>query len=50
MLDGLDILELHEAGSRHRLYGLPGRIGDEVEVKPGHADLPAASGVIRIAV
>jgi hypothetical protein len=33
MLDRLRIVELHEAGARHRMHCLAGRIRDEVKVK-----------------
>ena len=50
MFDGLHILELYETGSGNRVNGLSGRIGNEVEVKPGHADRPAADRTINAAM
>ena len=44
MLDRLRLVELHEAGARHRMHGVAGRIGDEMQMKPGQrhrALLPA---------
>src|SRR6201999_1295901 len=36
MLDRLCALELHQTGARHRMDGVAGRIGDEVEMKASH--------------
>jgi hypothetical protein len=38
----LHIVELHETGSGNGMNGLAGRVGDQVKVKPGHDDCPAA--------
>jgi hypothetical protein len=50
MLDRLSVLELYETGSGHRMNGLSGRIGDEVEVKPGHNQQTGAIRIILMAM
>jgi hypothetical protein len=51
MLDSLSVIELHEAGSGHRVHGFAGGIGNEMKVKPGHRAaaviIPAKLCVIR---
>jgi hypothetical protein len=39
MLDRLSIVELYKAGPSHRMYGLSGGIGNEVQMKAGHGNL-----------
>jgi hypothetical protein len=50
MLYRTRIVKLHKAGSGYRMNGLSGRVGDEVEVKSGHADQPTAGGNITTAM
>jgi hypothetical protein len=36
MFDCIDLIELDEACSRYGMYGLTGRIRDEMQMKPRH--------------
>jgi hypothetical protein len=47
MLDRLGFVKLHEAGTRHRMDGIPGRIGDQVKMKPDQRHGALAPGGAR---
>jgi hypothetical protein len=50
MLDSLRAVELDKAGASYRMHRFPGRVRNEMEVKPGHGEPTRSDNVIPRAV